>query len=504
MKELRFAHINKLLLAVIIMALLFISICTETSFAAASPIIKYKVHIQDKGWLQYTKDGQIAGTTGKSLRMEALIISSSKVSVQYRAHVADIGWQNWKKNGTTAGTTGKGKAIEAVQIKLTGKSAKTYDIYYSVHVANKGWLGWAKNGAMAGSTGLKLRTEAIRIRVVKKGTRFDTGGKASLKKPALSYRANCQSSGWMATVSEGATAGTTGKSRRLEALNINFQNFDGKNGITYRAHVANVGWQSWKKGGETAGTTGKGNAIEAMQIKLSGGMDSFYDIYYRMHVADYGWLGWAKNGEPAGTTAGGVRGEAIQITIVPKGSAFNQGDIAYIDLSTQKAMWFMNAMYITQRPDGDYSHKGTQNFDVVGYNGDNNIFAPFDCRVVNIYTGQKSGNTVVIESLNPVLYADGTIDYMTMCFAHDNDISNIYIGQTIRQGTVFYQTGTYGNADGRHSHVTCIRGTYKGDMWTTNAYGNSCSPNAISPTNALFIPKSTSIIQTLGLSFRSL
>ena len=53
-------------------------------------------------------------------------------------------------------------------------------------------------------------------------------------------------------------------------------------------YISNVGWQSWVTSGKTAGTTGKSLAIEAMQIKLSGGMENYFDIYYRMHVANRG------------------------------------------------------------------------------------------------------------------------------------------------------------------------------------------------------------------------
>lgn len=167
--------------------------------------------------------------------------------------------------------------------------------------------------------------------------------------------------------------------------------------------------------------------------------------------------------------------------------------------STQPALWFMDAVKITQVPGGDYSHSGTQNFDVVGHNGNSNIKAPFDCKVVAIYTSWNCGNTVVIESLNPVQYADGTVDYMSMAFAHDNDISNLKRGQVIKQGEVFYQTGNYGQVTGVHSHVTCIRGKYQFDMWKS-ANGKT-SPNEIAPTKALFVTSSTQIVQTKGLSF---
>ena len=99
------------------------------------------------------------------------------------------------------------------------------------------------------------------------------------------------------------------------------------------AHVASIGWQSWKSRGQVAGTTGKSKAIEAVKIKLSASLSNFFDIYYRAHVASKGWLGWAKNGEIAGTTGGGIRAEAIQIEIVAKNSAYNRGGVAYIDAS---------------------------------------------------------------------------------------------------------------------------------------------------------------------------
>lgn len=46
---------------------------------------------------------------------------------------------------------------------------------------------------------------------------------------------------------------------------------------------------------------------------------------------------------------------------------------------------------------------------------------------------------------------------MTMVFAHDNNISDLYVGKNIKQGEVFCQTGNYGYVTGVHSHVTCIR-----------------------------------------------
>ena len=72
-------------------------------------------------------------------------------------------------DGALSGTTGKSLRGEAVTIELTGTDAGLYDIYYQVHVQDFGWLGWAKNGAPAGTTGRSLRMEAVKIVVVPKG-----------------------------------------------------------------------------------------------------------------------------------------------------------------------------------------------------------------------------------------------------------------------------------------------------------------------------------------------
>ena len=58
---------------------------------------------------------------------------------------------------------------EAIEIKLTGEMANKYDVYYRVHCQDYGWLGWAKNGASAGSEGMSKRLEAIQIVFVEKG-----------------------------------------------------------------------------------------------------------------------------------------------------------------------------------------------------------------------------------------------------------------------------------------------------------------------------------------------
>ncbi len=88
--------------------------------------------------------------------------------VEYQVHVQNIGWQNWVKNGEIAGTTGQSLRVEAIRIKLNGEVAKRYDVFYRTHVQNIGWQNWVKNGEIAGTTGQSLRVEAIQIELVDK------------------------------------------------------------------------------------------------------------------------------------------------------------------------------------------------------------------------------------------------------------------------------------------------------------------------------------------------
>lgn len=69
------------------------------------------------------------GTTGRSLSLEAVQLRlSSQLSpyyeIYYRAHVEDLGWLDWTKDGFAAGTTGLGKRLEALQIRLQVKGSK--------------------------------------------------------------------------------------------------------------------------------------------------------------------------------------------------------------------------------------------------------------------------------------------------------------------------------------------------------------------------------------------
>ena len=137
------------------------------------PKISYTTHVESIGWQDSVFDGEMAGTSGKSLRLEGIKINLENKeytgNIEYSTHVQNIGWQNFVKNGEMSGTSGQGLRLEAIKIRLTGEMAKHYDVYYRVHAQNFGWMGWAKNGALSGTSGYSYRLEGIQVQLVKKG-----------------------------------------------------------------------------------------------------------------------------------------------------------------------------------------------------------------------------------------------------------------------------------------------------------------------------------------------
>lgn len=288
--------------------------------------IAYTSHVQDYGWQDWKTDGTSSGTSGQSKRLEGMKIKtggSINGGVSYKTHVQDIGWQDWVQNGELAGTSGQSKRLEAIQIKLTGSAGDSFSVWYRVHAQDYGWLGWAKDGDSAGTEGLSKRLESIEVIALPKGQVPDDydSSVGAMKKKTLSYSTHIQDygtqTGFSDSVDEPITLGTTGEGKRLEGLTLQLDGDLSQLGISYGAHIQDIGWQEDRSNGSFAGTTGQSKRIEALHIAL--GDSSGYSIWYRAHVQDYGWLGWAKDGENAGTVGLSKRMEAIELVIMPKG-----------------------------------------------------------------------------------------------------------------------------------------------------------------------------------------
>lgn len=157
---------------------------TERPFVTKTSVV-YSTHVEDYGWMNPVKNGELSGTEGQSKRLEAIQIRVQDVGysagITYTTHVQDYGWLSNSSNGEMSGTSGQSKRLEAITINLNGEIANFYDVYYRVHIESYGWLGWAKNGMKAGSQGLSKRLEGIEIKLVPKGQGQSVNENSSFK-----------------------------------------------------------------------------------------------------------------------------------------------------------------------------------------------------------------------------------------------------------------------------------------------------------------------------------
>ncbi len=270
----------------------------------------YNTHVGGYGWLETeSKAGQMSGTTGYSLRLEAFSLYLDGLEgVEYRSHVQGVGWEpTYKRDGYVSGTTGQSKRIEAIQVRLTGELSKNYDIYYRTHVQGIGWTSWSKNDEVSGTTGQSKRIEAIQVKIVRKNLSF-----------GVVYSTHVQGIGWINDVGNGQVSGTIGQKKRVEAVKVNFAgDLVGKK-LKYQSHVQGIGWQDPVGNSEASGTTGLSKRLEAIRIELDSSLKNSYDIYYRAHVQGIGWQKWVKNGEVAGTEGQAKRLEALEVMVLRK------------------------------------------------------------------------------------------------------------------------------------------------------------------------------------------
>lgn len=146
--------------------------------------------------------------------------------------------------------------------------------------------------------------------------------------PTIAAQAHVQNDGWQGTRTSsalnGITIGTTGRSLRMECIQLGLYNAPASfGGIMVETHVANVGWTGYRKancnGSLISGTVGQGNAIEAVRIQLYGPIANYYNVEYKLHLANTGWENTMhRNGAVAGTTGRGIRSEALFVRLTRK------------------------------------------------------------------------------------------------------------------------------------------------------------------------------------------
>lgn len=329
---------------------------SDASQSEASPSVTADVDVYGKGH-RNAPDGQVAGSADAGEKIDSLTLhvaspdgtSYSDADVEYRAHVEGTGWDaRWTSGGNAVGTAGSGKRIEALQVWLRKGSdlAKGWQLWARAYVRNHGWLAWTSTG-LVGSTGQGLRLEALELRLLRIGAPDPTdasyGDFASTNSESFidgtqaRVQAHVQDIGWMAWTKDGASAGTTGASGRMEAIQVllvrkggSAPSADGQAteisffstpDVIYTAHSKDVGWQGARKDGATAGTTGHARRLEAFQVKLTGAIAKFFDVVYQAHVQNVGWQSWVSNGQVAGTVGRALAAEAFKVKLVLKGTS---------------------------------------------------------------------------------------------------------------------------------------------------------------------------------------
>nr|WP_010075867.1 polysaccharide deacetylase family protein [Clostridium cellulovorans] len=266
--------------------------------------VTYQCYLQNTGWQNWVSNGQLSGTVGQSIRVEAIRINllnaPTGAKIKYRCHMQNFGWLNWVYDGAVSGLVNQSKRLEAISIALEGLPLG-YHVAYRAHVQDIGWQNWVLDGQVAGTVGLSKRLEAIEIFILKD----DVG---------VIYQSHIQDLGWQNSVYNCTLSGTVGQSKRLEAVKIQLANAPLGARIKYKSHIQDIGWQDWFYDGATSGTVGQSKRLEAISMILEN-MPTGYHVEYRAHVQGLGWLPWQRDGSIAGTTGKSLRLEAIEIFI---------------------------------------------------------------------------------------------------------------------------------------------------------------------------------------------
>lgn len=166
------------------------------------------------------------------------------------------------------------------------------------------------------------------------------------------------------------------------------------------------------------------------------------------------------------------------------------------------ALFPMPYLYMTQDEGGNYSHQGTYNLDFSGWGPNGKVYqapmyAPCTMKLLHFWTALVNGNMQVWESTQPVHLANGQLDYLTLVVAHDNNPPYASIGTIVRQGILFYHTGTYYTAGGTGDHVhTCLgQGQYQG--FTERPGGHEDLTNRIHYWDGVYV-NDTTVVQGYG------
>lgn len=162
--------------ASILFTLLFVGMLLVPAHAQENLGVSYSTFFSESGWSIWNMDNQRALQSGSyisALRL-GLYNQPKELSgtIRYQVHVQGIGWLNWVENGVETGRADlKEKPIESVRVALSGDLESHYDVYTKVMKSDNKWTAWVKNGADVGSFGAGVYIQGIRITVLPKGSK---------------------------------------------------------------------------------------------------------------------------------------------------------------------------------------------------------------------------------------------------------------------------------------------------------------------------------------------
>lgn len=142
----------------------------------------------------------------------------------------------------------------------------------------------------------------------------------------------------------------------------------------------------------------------------------------------------------------------------------------------------MEYLRVTQGENDTYSHAGSLAMDFGGKDtGADKLYCP--CDMVVKRTRQNANGELYLESVEPVLFADGSVDYARLLCMHDGAF-NVKEGQVVEQGEYFYDEGGMGSGNpnkfAKHVHIEAGKGKWKSTTQSRNSQGTYVIENQAS------------------------
>lgn len=94
----------------------------------------------------------------------------------------------------------------------------------------------------------------------------------------------------------------------------------GMNGtVSYQVNLSGSGWLGWEENFAQTGTTTTAMPLEAVKFKLTGDLETHYDIYYSV-LQNGNWTELVMNGQTAGQEGQGLRVDGLRLAVTKKGA----------------------------------------------------------------------------------------------------------------------------------------------------------------------------------------